>query len=158
MKDRLGKTMSDPSRHHTIRLGDGGHDIPENIMIVEQAKHDLIHCTLDMGGKCHSRAIRSYNKMVNGKHVVPPDAYDILHGIQTRYFENVYKLPDDLIKMHKLVMIDLVKVMEGKRKKLTGRKRVDDRSTFHEGHTVYMNIEKQVARKLHDMFKKHYNL
>ena len=146
--------MTNPSNHHTIRLGDGGHDIPENIMIIEQTKHDLIHCTLDMWGKCHSKAIRSYNKLVNGKYIVPPEAIDILHGLQERYFENVGKLPNDIYRMHTIVMIDLVKVMENKRKKLTGRKRVDERDSFEQWHQVYMNIEKQVAKTLQKMLKK----
>lgn len=69
---------------------------------------------------------------MNGKYIVSPDAIQVLHDLQRRYFENLDKLPLEVQKMHKLVIIDLVQVMGDKRKKLTNRKRQDDRSTFNE--------------------------
>lgn len=153
MQDRLGRHISNPSNHHTIRLGDGGHDIPNNIMAVEQNTHDMIHCTLDPWGKCHSRGIRSYNKLMNGKYIVSPDAIQVLHDLQRRYFENLDKLPLEVQKMHKIVMIDLVQVMGDKRKNLTNRKRQDDRSTFNEWHEVYMDIEKNITKKIERALK-----
>ena len=69
---------------------------------------------------------------MNGKYIVSPDAIQVLHDLQRRYFENLDKLPMDVQKMHKIVMIDLVQVMGDKRKNLTNRKRQDDRSTFNE--------------------------
>lgn len=69
---------------------------------------------------------------MNGKYIVSPDAIQVLHDLQRRYFENLDKLPLEVQKMHKIVMIDLVQVMGDKRKNLTNRKRQDDRSTFNE--------------------------
>jgi len=153
MQDRLGRQLSDPSNHHTIRLGDGWHDIPANMMAVEQRTHDMIHCTLDMWWKCHSRAIRSYNKMMNGKYVVSPDAIQILHDLQVRYFENLPKLPHDIQKMHQLVIIDLVNVMEDKRERMTGHKWESDRRTFNQWHNRYMEVEKEITKRIAKMIK-----
>lgn len=69
---------------------------------------------------------------MNGKYIVSTDAIQVLHDLQRRYFENLNKLPLEVQKMHKLVIIDLVRVMEDKREKITNRKRVDNWSTFNE--------------------------
>jgi len=70
--------------------------------------------------------------MMNGKYVVSPDAIQILHDLQVRYFENLPKLPHDIQKMHQLVIIDLVNVMEDKRERMTGHKWESDRRTFNQ--------------------------
>lgn len=111
---------------------------------------------LDIGGRCHSKMMRKYHKAINGNYVVSPDAIQILHDLQMRYFENMNRLPDDLQEMHKLVMIDLVDVMENKREKLTGHRWESDRETFYQGHERYMMIEKEITTQISNALKKMY--
>jgi len=83
--------------HHIVPVSIGGMNFQENILLVTQYEHDLIHQTLDVSAK----VIRSFRCKTNHLMMKPDEKFvrELMH-LHHMYFARVPMLPEKLVQGH----------------------------------------------------------
>lgn len=149
-RNRLGY-----DRHHTIPLSLWWINQSHNIMNLKRQVHQDLHSVLNIERKLYHRLMRQARKKTNGKLVRWPEDVEIRGKLQYRFFENLHKLPRDVIRKHVKNMRNQCRVNSGIYKERTwvnywplSNPTDYDHINFHFQHKQLINIQKDLASSL----------
>ena len=77
-----------------------GKDISPNLIQLQEKTHIDLHKTLDIPTKEYSKRTRNFKIKTNHKSIRTPQDIDMIYDIQSRFFDNINKLPKTVQQQH----------------------------------------------------------
>lgn len=84
-------------KHHVEPISLYGKNVQENLMVLKEDVHKLLHQKMDIS----PRYIREAREKLNGVLIYEPKHIEIIGGLQRRFFENLHRLPKLIEDAHK---------------------------------------------------------
>lgn len=153
----------DMEKHHVVPISCGWENWTYNMILLNHNTHTMLHQTLDIQPHIFWKKIRNIRELFNHKTIVTPEQYEAIWELQHLFFENVSKLPPQLVRKNLNALKERFDTYSSSYKKITWDEydMYDDVDNEDEQVKNVLNktidCQKEISKELIFIIQKHIN-